>query len=49
MRKEDDHVTLTTKEARSGDTSGRVRMILIAGLAVAIIGLFAILAMWSQG
>jgi hypothetical protein len=49
MRKEDDHVTLTTKEARSGETSGHVRVILIAGLAIAIIALFAILAIWSQG
>lgn len=49
MRKEDDHVTLTTKEARSGETSGHLRVILIAGLAIVIIALFAILAIWSQG
>lgn len=49
MRKEDGHVTVTTKEARSGDTSGHVRIILIAGLALAIIGLIVVLAIWSQG
>lgn len=46
---DDDHVTLTTKEARSGETSGHVRTILIAGLAIAIIGLAVMLAIWSQG
>jgi hypothetical protein len=49
MRKEDGHVTMTTKEARSGETSGHVRIILIAGLALAIIGLIVLLAIWSQG
>jgi hypothetical protein len=49
MRKEDGHVTLTTKEARSGETSGHVRIILIAGLALAIIGMIVVLAIWSQG
>ena len=49
MRKEDGHVTMTTKEARQGETSGHVRIVLIAGLALAIIGLIVILAIWSQG
>ena len=49
MRKEDGHVTVTTKEARSGETSGHVRIVLIAGLALAIIGLIVMLAIWSQG
>jgi hypothetical protein len=49
MRKEDGHVTLTTREARSGETSGHVRIVLIAGLALAIIGLIVVLAIWSQG
>ena len=49
MRKEDGHVTMTTKEARSGETSGHVRIVLIAGLALAIIGLIVMLAIWSQG
>jgi len=49
MRKEDGHVTITTREARSGETSGHVRIILIAGLALAIIGLIVVLAIWSQG
>jgi hypothetical protein len=49
MRKEDGHVTVTTKEARSGETSGHVRIVLIAGLALAIIGLIVVLAIWSQG
>ena len=49
MRKEDGHVTMTTKEVRSGETSGHVRIILIAGMALAIIGLIVILAVWSQG
>ncbi len=49
MRKEEGHVTVTTQEARSGETSGHVRIILIAGMALAIIGLIVILAVWSQG
>jgi hypothetical protein len=49
MRKEDGHVTVTTKEARSGETSGHVRIVLIAGLALAIIGMIVLLAIWSQG
>jgi uncharacterized membrane protein YidH (DUF202 family) len=49
MRKEEDHVTMTTKEARSGETSGHVRIILIAGLALVIIGMIVVLAIWSQG
>ena len=49
MRKEDGHVTMTTREARSGETSGHVRIILIAGLALAIIGMIVVLAIWSQG
>lgn len=49
MRKEDGHVTVTAREARSGETSGHVRIILIAGTALAIIGLFVMLAIWSQG
>jgi hypothetical protein len=49
MRKEDGHMTVTTREARSGETSGHVRIILIAGLALAIIGMIVMLAIWSQG
>jgi hypothetical protein len=49
MRKEDGHVTVTTREARSGETSGHVRIVLIAGLALAIIGMIVVLAIWSQG
>lgn len=49
MRKEDGHVTMTPKEARSGETSGHVRIVLIVGLALAIIGLIVMLAIWSQG
>lgn len=48
MRKDDDHVTLTPKEARSGEIGGHVWIILIAGLAIAIIGLVVMLAIWSQ-
>jgi len=47
--KKDDRVTLTTKEARSGETSGHVRTILIAGLALAIIAMVVFLIIWSQG
>ena len=49
MRKQDDHVTVTTREARSGETSGHVRIVLIAGIALAIIGFIVALAIWSQG
>ena len=43
MGKQDQHVTVTTKEARSGGISGHVRIVLIAGMAAAIIGLIAAL------
>jgi hypothetical protein len=49
MRKEDGHVTVTTREARSGETSGHVRAILITGTLLAIIGLIVTLIIWSQG
>lgn len=49
MRKEDGHVTMSTKEARQGESSGHVRIVLIAGLALAIIGMIVMLAIWSQG
>ena len=49
MRKEDGHITVTTREARQGETSGHVRIVLIAGLALAIIGMIVLLAIWSQG
>jgi hypothetical protein len=49
MRKQEDHVSVTTKEARSGETSGHVRIVLIVGMALAIIGLIVALAIWSQG
>jgi hypothetical protein len=49
MSNEDDQVTLTTKEARQGETSGRVRTILITGIATAIAAMVVLLAMWSQG
>ena len=49
MKKEEGHITLTTKEARSGETSGHVRTVLIAGLALAVIAMIVLLAIWSQG
>jgi hypothetical protein len=49
MKKEQGHVSLTTKEARSGETSGHVRIVLIAGLAIAVIAMIVLLAIWSQG
>jgi hypothetical protein len=49
MRKEEGRVTMTTKEARAGETSGHVRIVLIAGLALAIIGMIVVIAVWSQG
>ncbi|HEY3148998.1 MAG TPA: hypothetical protein VGJ75_21720 [Dongiaceae bacterium] len=42
-------MTVTTREARSGETSGHVRIVLIAGMALAIIGFIVALAIWSQG
>ena len=48
MRKGDEHVTLTTKEASAGETSGHVRTVLIAGLAIVIIGMVVLLAIWGQ-
>jgi len=48
MSKDEEHVTLTTKEARSGETSGHVRTVLIAGLVIAIIAMIVLLAVWSQ-
>ena len=49
MKKEEGHVSLTTKEASSGETSGHVRIVLIAGLALAIIAMIVLLAIWSKG
>ena len=49
MRKEGDHVTVTTREARAGETSGHVRIVLIVGIALAIIGLIVALGIWSEG
>lgn len=49
MNKEQDRVTVTTKEARSGETSGRVRTILIVGTIVAVVGLLVAAAIWSPG
>ena len=49
MKNEHGHVSLTTKEARSGETSGHVRTVLIAGLALAVIAMIVLLAIWSQG
>jgi len=49
MRKEGDHVTVTTREARAGETSGHVRIVLIVGIALAIIGLIVAIAIWSEG
>ena len=49
MKKEEGHVSLTTREARSGETSGHVRTVLIAGLALAVIAMIVLLAIWSQG
>ena len=49
MRKEEGHVTVTTRESRSGETSGHVRIVLIAGTLIAIIGFIVVLAIWSQG
>ena len=47
MSRDDDHVTLTTREARAGETSGHVRTVLIAGLAIAIIGMIVLLGIWG--
>lgn len=49
MRREEGHVTVTTRESRSGETSGHVRIVLIAGTLIAIIGFIVVLAIWSQG
>ena len=49
MSRDDDHVTLTTREARAGETSGHVRIVLIAGLAIAIIGMVVLLGFWGLG
>lgn len=49
MSGEEGHVTVATKELRSGGTSGHVRIVLIAGTLIAIIGFIVVLAIWSQG
>jgi hypothetical protein len=50
MRKEDGRVTVSPKEARQAELTGEhVRIILIVGLALAIIGMIVLLATWSQG
>jgi hypothetical protein len=40
-------VTLTTREACAGETSGRMRTVLIAGLAIVIIGKVILLGIWG--
>jgi hypothetical protein len=49
MSGEGSHVTVATKESRSGETSGHVRIVLIAGTLIAIIGFIVVPAIWSQG
>lgn len=44
---EDGHVTLSTREARSGETSGHVRLVLIVGTILAIVGLIVTLVIWK--
>jgi hypothetical protein len=42
-------VTVTTKESRSGETKGHVRIVLIASTPIVIIGFIVVLAIRSQG
>lgn len=50
MRKDEEHVTVTTTEARSGETGGgHVRTVLIVGVVIAIVGLIVPAAIWSPG
>lgn len=42
----DGKVTLTTEEVRAGETSGHVRVVLIVGLAAAIVGLAIVYFIW---
>jgi hypothetical protein len=49
MKKKHDRVTVTTKEARSGETSGHVRAILIVGTIIAVVGLLVAAVIWTPG
>ena len=46
QKDEQGHVTVTTQEARSGETSGHVRVVLIVGLILAIVGLIVTFVIW---
>ncbi len=39
-------VTLTTQEARAGETSGHVRVVLIVGIVLAVVGLGLTYIFW---
>lgn len=48
MRKDQEgHVTLETQEARSGETSGHIRLVLIVGTILAIVGMIVTLVIWK--
>jgi len=46
-RDSDGKVTLSTQEARAGETSGHVRVVLIVGLILAVVGLGVVYAIWA--
>lgn len=45
-RDPDGKVTLTTQEARAGETSGHVRVVLIVGIVLAVVGLGLTYIFW---
>ena len=46
QKDQEGHVTVTTQEARAGETSGHVRVVLIVGTILAIVGLIVTLVIW---
>lgn len=45
-RDPDGKVTLTTQEARAGETSGHVRVVLLVGIVLAVVGLGVTYVVW---
>lgn len=45
-REEDGKVTLTTDEVRAGETTGRVRFVLVIGILLAVAGMGIAYLIW---
>lgn len=46
---EGDHTVISTQKARSGETSGHLRIILVVSLSLTVIGMGVVLLIWTSG